>query len=82
MQGAHMGLITKAMLKCPAIGTVLLPYCYVIFIEATLLCLLLNKLHFLIQIVPLHVCYMFRPVLKPSSAMSIHRSCKRKHNTS
>jgi len=54
-------------------------------------CLLLNKLHLLgrtqhgfifIQIVPLHVCYTFRPPLRPSLGMSIHRSCKRKHNTS
>ena len=47
-----------------------------IFMDAIALCLLLNKLHLfsrtqhrfiLIQIVPLKVCYTFRPVLKPSS---------------
>jgi len=45
----------------------------------------LNKLHLfcrtqrrfiLIQIEPLHVCYMFRPVLRPSSGMSILKSYK------
>jgi len=59
--------------------------------EANTLCLLLNKLHLisqtqhrfiLTQIVPLHVWYMSSSALRPSSGTSIHRSCKRKHNTS
>jgi hypothetical protein len=48
-----------------------------ICMEAIPLCLLLNKLHvvkhnrfLLIQIVLLHVCYMFRPVRRPSSGIS------------
>ena len=57
-----------------------------IIMEATPLCLLLHKPHLLnrkqhrfilIQIAPLHVRYMFRPVLgKPSSGMSIQKSYK------
>jgi len=48
--------------------------------EAIPLCLLLNKLHLfsrtqhifiLIQIVPLHVCCMFRPVLRPYSVCTM-----------
>jgi hypothetical protein len=31
-------------------------------------------------LLPLHVCYMFRPVRLPSSGMSIQTSCKRKCN--
>jgi hypothetical protein len=49
------------------------------------LCLLLNRLHLfsltghrfiLIQTVPLHACYMFRPLLKSFSDMSMQNSCK------
>jgi hypothetical protein len=53
--------------------------------EATPFCLLLNKLQLfrrtqlwfiLIKNVPLHVCYMFRPVFRPSSGMSIQKYYK------
>jgi hypothetical protein len=55
------------------------------FMEAVTLSLLITKLQsfilipyrlILIQIVPLHLCYMFRPVLGPSSGMSIQKSYK------
>ena len=57
----------------------------VIVTEAILLCLLRNKPHsfiltqqvfILIQIVPLHVRYMFRPALRPSSDTSIQKPYK------
>jgi hypothetical protein len=57
--------------------------------EAILLCLLANQIHLLsrtqrrfilLQILLLHVvCFMFRPVLGPSSGMSIQISYKGKH---
>jgi len=34
----------------------------------------------LIQIVPLHVCYMFQSVLKQSSGMSMHKSYRRRYS--
>ena len=34
----------------------------------------------LIQIVPLHICYMFRPVLRPSSGISIAKPYKGRYN--
>jgi len=55
-------------------------FVHAISMEATLMCLLLNKLHLfiltqhrliLIRVVPLHVCYMFRPVLGSFSYMAI-----------
>jgi hypothetical protein len=60
-----------------------------ILTEATRLNLLLNKLQLcgwtkrrfiLIYIVNLRVCYMFRPVLRLSSLMSIQRHCKGNSN--
>jgi hypothetical protein len=53
--------------------------------EAIPSCSLQNKLHLfsltqygfiLIQIVPLHACYMFRPVLRPFSGMSTQNLIK------
>jgi hypothetical protein len=57
--------------------------------EAIPLCLLLSKLHLrsptqhsfvFIQIVPSHVYYMFRPVLRPSSGISIYKFYKGRCN--
>jgi len=57
----------------------------VIFMEAIPLCLLLNKLYLLsraphrfilIQIVPLHVWYMFWHVFRPSLGMSTQKFYK------
>jgi hypothetical protein len=57
--------------------------------EANPVCLLLNKVHLfsliqnrfiLIQIVPLHVCYIFRPVRRPSPGMSIQKPYKERYN--
>jgi len=39
-----------------------------------------NNAFILIQIVPLHVCYLFRPVLRPSPGMSIQISFKGRYN--
>jgi len=53
---------------------------HAISMEATPLCLLLNKLHLFIltqhrlilfQVVPLNVCYMFRHIMGPSSHTAI-----------
>ena len=65
--------------QCEMINKLLWP---AIFMEAIPLCLLLSKLHLfsptqygfvLMHIVPSHVCYVFRPVSRPSAGVSIHR---------
>jgi len=49
----------------------------------------MNKVHLfsrtqhrfiLIQIMPLHVCYVFRPVLRPSVGLSMKKSDKGRYN--
>jgi hypothetical protein len=61
-----------------------------IFMEAIPLCLLLNKTRLfsatqrrfiLSQTVPLHACFIFRPVCRPSSDMSIQKPYKGRHKT-